>query len=346
MSQWSTRITNVLPDNLQISGYPLEQLVEHCTLLETAHLLVQGELPDGERLAVMESISVDAALQPVEPVRRLGSDDVSKTMAAYLLTDTGLPSFKGEKWEMAAHVLGRTAAYLGVIYGNDIIGGTFREIIGQAFLGKDADPNKSRLLEAMVTACVDHGVTPPSAQATLIAASTRASYEVALAHGVGVITDVHGGAGAKAGVFFMKCIEDYEGDLKGIIWAYSEEKRRIAGLGHRVHRNDPRRDVLWALAEQAGVSGRCTALSRDISQVFSELSGKDLPINVDGVIGALVADLGLELSAAKSIFILGRVAGLSAHYFEEVETQPRMRRIIFGDAVYDGHAERDVPEVC
>ena len=63
---------------------------------------------------------------------------------------------------------------------------------------------------------------------------------------------------------------------------------------------------------------------------------------MDGVIGAVVADLGLPPIAAKALFILGRVAGLSAHYFEEVLTQPPMRRVKFEEALYKGAELRTV----
>ncbi len=62
----------------------------------------------------------------------------------------------------------------------------------------------------------------------------------------------------------------------------------------------------------------------------------DLPINVDGVIGAIIADLGLPEALAKAVFILGRIAGLTAHYFEEVSLFPPMRRINFSQAKYAG----------
>ena len=68
-----------------------------------------------------------------------------------------------------------------------------------------------------------------------------------------------------------------------------------------------------------------------------------LPINVDGVIGAIVADMGLPPSLAKAIFIFGRVAGLSAHYFEEVASQSQMRRINFEQAEYRGPEARTIP---
>jgi len=51
---------------------------------------------------------------------------------------------------------------------------------------------------------------------------------------------------------------------------------------------------------------------------------------VDGVIGAIVADMGLDPSVAKALFIFGRLMGLSAHFFEEVTTQPVMRTISCG----------------
>ena len=340
---WETKITNVQPDNLQIAGYPLQDLVEKKSLLEVAYLIVKGELPDPVQLARMEEIAKEAAAAPVENIARSDSDDISKTLAAYFLTDTGLVGYSDEiPEEKTAYALGRTARYLAEVYGNAIYGDSFSEIIYSAFTSGQFNESRVRLLEALITACVDHGVTPPSAQATLIAASTRASYEVSVAHGVGVITDVHGGAGAKAAAFFDECLDLYSGDLEGLIRKYGQEKKRIAGLGHRVHRNDPRRDILWNLSDGSGVSGHHVELSKQVSQVFKKVTDKDLPINVDGVIGAIVADFGLDRTAAKAIFIFGRVAGLSAHYFEEINTQPRMRRINFSEAEYTGPSVREV----
>lgn len=340
---WETKITNVQPDNLQVAGYLLQDLVGKKSLLEVAYLLVKGELLDPVQLAKMEKIAKEAAAAPVQKIGRAETDDISKTLAAYLLTDTGLAEYPDEIPEdKTAYALGRTARYLSEIHGNTLSGGSFNNVIYCAFTGMPVNEKRARLLEAMISACVDHGVTPPSAQATLIAASTRAAYEVAVAHGVGVITDVHGGAGAKAAAFFNECLELYSGDLEALVRRYRQDKKRIPGLGHRVHRNDPRRDILWKLADESGIDCHCTELSKQVGQVFRGVSGKDLPINVDGVIGAIVADLGLDVSAAKAIFIMGRVAGLSAHYFEEINTQPRMRRIVFGDVEYSGPQLREV----
>ena len=346
--QWQTSITKVEPDNLQIAGYPLQELVEKKSLLEVAYLLVKGEFPDAMQLERMEKTALMASELPVQSIETLDDDDISKTLAAYLLTDIGLAGYSKENpEEKTAYALGRVARYIANIYGNEhalnLKSESFPAVIYRAFTGNSTvDDKEAQLLEALITACVDHGVTPPSAQATLITSSTRAAYEVAVAHGIGAITDIHGGAGAMAARFFDECLESYSGDISKIINQYSQKKKRIAGLGHRIHRQDPRRDILWKLADKSGISGPRVKLSKEVSQIFKNVSGKDLPINVDGVIGAIVADFGLNISAAKTIFIFGRVAGLSAHYYEEINTQPRMRRIIFGDAEYTGHAERQV----
>ena len=206
------------------------------------------------------------------------------------------------------------------------------------------------MLEAVIVASIDHGVTPPSAQATLIASSVRASYEAAVAQGVGAITDVHGGAGEKAAEFFLQCAGLAAAEklpladaTRAVIRRYLKEGRRVEGMGHRVHTQDPRRDVLWAMAEANGLAGPCVAVSRIAGEALSEVRGLSLPINVDGVIGAIIADMGLHPALAKALFIFGRTMGLSAHYFEEVTTQPPMRPIVFSEAVYRGVAERPYP---
>ena len=117
----------------------------------------------------------------------------------------------------------------------------------------------------------------------------------------------------------------------------------VEGLGHRVHTKDPRRDVLWHMAETSGLAGPCVAISKIVSDLFEKVRGMSLPINVDGVIGAIVADMGLEPDLAKALFVYGRVAGLSAHYFEEIASQAPMRRINFAEAVYKGKDLRELP---
>ncbi len=360
-NSWVTCTTEVKSNSLIIAGYKLDELIAGSSLLETAHLLITKELPSVEILESHRQVAVRAAQLPIYGLERFLGEDISKTLARALLLDQGLAAMPHksleEQVEKTIYCLGRFARYLAVILGNEKSldrGGDdepFAYFIYRAVSGQDIDNfERAAMVEAIVVASVDHGVTPPSAQAGIIAATVRSAYEMSLASGVGAITDVHGGAGAKAAEFFQQCAgKAEEGALslaeaaEAVIKEYMENKKRIQGLGHRVHTQDPRRDVLWQLAGLSDLAGPCVAVSEQITDIFTAVKGKTLPINVDGVIGAIIADMGLDIDLAKALFIYGRVAGLSAHYFEEILTQRPMRRVDFSQAVYEGNGLRPFP---
>jgi succinyl-CoA synthetase alpha subunit len=357
---WGTLITKVEPNNLIIRGYQLKDIIEHKNFLETAYLLVEGDFPDDKTFGEINKLALEAASLPVPEVETVRGEEISKMLSKYLLNDGILAKFVQDQnhrpVEKTIFCLGRIARYISKILDTESVlkeideNESFSNIIYRVMTGsKNIDGNHVKLIEAMVVASVDHGVTPPSAQATIIAASTRASYEVSVSNGINVITDVHGGAGAKAAEFFKKCVEkakkeniDLRTAAKEIIREHIKEGRRIEGMGHRIHTRDPRRDILWRIAEEAEVAKDCVKLSKMMSEIFSEVRGMKLPINVDGVIGGIVADMGLDPRVAKTLFIYGRAAGLSAHYFEEVTTQPPMRRINFNEAVYKGETGKKI----
>ncbi|MBN1355222.1 hypothetical protein JXA40_03020 [bacterium] len=360
--EWGTIITKIEPNNISISGYRLDEIILNASLLETAHLLVKTELPSDEILLQHNRTAVNAACQPAPDIERIEGEDVSQTLAKCFLSDRALAGFSRSGTDgpvnKTVYALGRFARYLAGILGHENVldqagpDTSFTSVIYGALTGeRDTDPDRTRLIEAMITASVDHGVTPPSAQATLIAASARSSYEMSVAVGVGAITDVHGGAGSKAAGFFRQCVSkssaekiDLETATRLTVEDCMRQGRRIEGLGHRVHTQDPRRDVLWNLSESFGLAGPCVKISKLITGIFHQVRAIHLPINVDGVIGAIVADLGLPEDLAKVLFIFGRVAGLSAHYFEEIASQAPMRSISFAEAVYKGRKDRSFPK--
>ena len=261
---------------------------------------------------------------------------LSKTLGKYLLLDEKLTVYakKGIKSsiEIAIFGLGRIAKYLASIFGNEKVlenidkNQSFTRVIYLAFTGHESiQIKKAELIEAMIVASVDHGVTPPSTQAARIAASVRAPFEVAIAQGIGAITDVHGGAGTKATLFYKRCIElskekklDLFEATHQVISEYIRDGKRVQGMGHRIHTKDPRRDILWTKAEEACIAAESVKISKEITDIFKQVRGIELPINVDGVIGAIIADMDLDPKIAKAVFIFGRVAGMSAHYFEEI----------------------------
>jgi succinyl-CoA synthetase alpha subunit len=358
---WGTLVTRVAPNSLMVAGYLLKDLIGRVTFLEVVHLLIKGELPTETAVKECEKVAFEASRLPAPEFSWQETDDVSKMLAAFLLLDGDIArcpqAGKDGPVQKTVFAVGRFARYMARILGTEAAldqataDEPFSSAVYRALTGAEGtDPRRARMLEAMIVASVDHGVTPPSAQATIIAASTRAAYEVAVAHGIGAITDVHGGAGAKAAEFFRECAKvsrekrvPLEGAARSLMSQYIHAGKRIEGMGHRIHTEDPRRDVLWTLAEETGVAGGCVKVSMIASSAFEQVRGMSLPLNVDGVIGAIVADMGLSPALAKALFVYGRLAGLSAHYFEEIATQPQMRRINFGEAVYRGKELRDLP---
>ncbi|UCF04039.1 MAG: hypothetical protein JSV33_08775 [bacterium] len=358
---WGTITTKVAPNSLVISGYKLEEIIDRSTLLETAHLLVKTELPAKKVLDGHHKRAVKAALMAAPPVTRFKGEDISQALAKSFLMDEELSQMpqagKDGPVNKTIFALGRFARYLAHILGTEAaldkatVKEPFANVIYRAVTGEEkVDPKRSRMVEAMVVASVDHGVTPPSAQATIIGASVRPDYAMAVASGIGAITDVHGGAGAKAAVFFQTCVAKTEKEKLGldkateaVLKEYMNRGQRVQGMGHRVHTQDPRRDALWKMVEKNGLAGSCVAISKMVSDIFEQVRAMSLPINVDGVIGAIVADMGLRVDLAKALFVYGRVAGLSAHYFEEIASQSQMRRINFAEAVYKGKELREFP---
>jgi len=360
--QWGTLITNVEPNKLIVRGYKLQEIIRHASIIKTAYLIICSEIPNEKTEHTFTKLAIKAAKEPVRSVFRNPEEDLSKTLQKYILMDENLASFKPQgkfsKAEKTIYCLGRFAAYLAHIFGNEALLGladpdkpyshlVFKIVTGQEIV----DDAKSRMLEAMIVASIDHGATPPSAQATIIASSVRASYEVSLAHGVGAITDVHGGAGEKAASFFKQCVNrakekniPVEQATQHVMKQYVENGNRIEGMGHRIHTQDPRRDALWSIAEQQGLTSDCVAVSKIAGDILANVRGLNLPINVDGVIGAIIADMDLDPKLAKALFIYGRICGLSAHHFEEVITQPQMRRINFSQVKYKGPEEREYPD--
>ena len=64
-----------------------------------------------------------------------------------------------------------------------------------------------------------------------------------------------------------------------------ERKRRLPGLGHRVHTVDPRVDILFDLARQDGKDADGVVVMRAV-QAAAAATIKSLPINIDGALAA------------------------------------------------------------
>ncbi len=225
---------------------------------------------------------------------------------------------------------------------------TFAQAIFLVLNGELPDQNVAQLIDAMLVSSIDHGATPPSALAARTVASTGADLNAAVAAGVLSINRFHGGAIYDCMGVLMEGLQKAEHAgisldtvAVDLVSEYKEAKKRIAGIGHRIHTNDPRTIKLFALAEELGVAGDGVKMISGIQQAIAK-SGKDLPINVDGAIAALLVDLDMPRELANAFFIMARVPGLVAHVYEEQTAQRPMRRIHPTDHEYNGPTERSL----
>jgi citrate synthase len=233
------------------------------------------------------------------------------------------------------------------IRGRDIgtlIGGaSFASVAFLAITGREPSANEARLFEAILVSSVDHGVTPPSAVAARTVASCGVPLSSAVAAGVLAIGRHHGGAvEASMGALYAGVAAAREAgrsvadEAARIVEESRASGQRLSGFGHRVHTRDPRTTRLLALAEELGLAGPHVALAREIAARLTAALGREMPVNVDGAIAALLCELGLPAALGNAPFIVSRVPGLIAHAHEEVTRERPMRTVVPSDAVYDG----------
>jgi citrate synthase len=231
----------------------------------------------------------------------------------------------------------------------DLMGrASFGAAVHLILTGELPAPPVARLMDAVLVASIDHGATPPSALAARTVASTGASLSAAVAAGIMSINRHHGGA-IEDCARQLKAIADcstsqsisMEDAATRILAAMKEKGDRMPGFGHRYHTRDPRTPRLFELAREAGVDGAHMQAARAVEKSFAE-ARKPLPINVDGAIGAILADLGMNPAAFNGIFMIARTPGLVAHVIEEQSREKPMRRIDPINHGYDGPPARSI----
>ncbi|OQX55917.1 MAG: citryl-CoA lyase [Candidatus Aminicenantes bacterium 4484_214] len=225
---------------------------------------------------------------------------------------------------------------------------SFGQAVYLLFQGKLPPPEVGQLIETILVSSIDHGPTPPSVLAARTVASTGAELNAAVAAGVLAISRYHGGA-IEEGMRQLKMIVDLseergislEEATREILQQLKAEGKRFSGFGHRFHTQDPRTTKLFSLAEELGITGKYVETALVVERILSEMTGKKLPINVDGAIAALLAELEIPPEIGNAFFMIARLPGLVAHIYEEKTRMRPMRKIDPQDFEYDGPSERE-----
>jgi citrate synthase len=99
-------------------------------------------------------------------------------------------------------------------------------------------------------------------------------------------------------------------------------RRKIPGFGHPIHvHGDPRTQRAKRIAEEEGYFGRHFRFALQLEKSLSADVGRPMPLNATGSKAAVLLDLELSPEFGKALTLIGRVAGLVAHAFEE-RTRP------------------------
>jgi citrate synthase len=218
----------------------------------------------------------------------------------------------------------------------DLIGTTgLTAMIWLMTRGAQPDPKQAALLEAAMVAAVDHGPQAPSIAIARMAATCGVGLNNAMASGINVLGDSHGGAGEQCVELLNEIVElesaglDLEEATARVVGEVRAKVRFVPGFGHRFHPVDPRRDPLLGLVDRAVadgvVAGHHVRAARAVETLLNTGRTKPIPMNIDGATAVIYAELGFPPPLARGLFVLSRSIGILAHAWEET-TQGRRNK--------------------
>lgn len=212
---------------------------------------------------------------------------------------------------------------------------SFTEVMWLMVRGTFPSPQRLRLLEAALVAAVDHGPQAPSIASARMAATCGVGLNSAMANGINVLGDVHGGAGQQCVELLNEIVaeqeqsESPENVVAEVVGRWRERSRYLPGFGHRFHPVDPRRRPILDLLEQAHaedtIAGKHLSAGLAVEEFLNQGRSKQIPINVDGVTAIIYAELGVPPELARGLFVLGRSVGILAHAWEESQSGARIK---------------------
>ncbi len=179
---------------------------------------------------------------------------------------------------------------------------------------------------AMLVALAEHGLVPSVVAARMTYAAAPEALQGAVAAGLLGCGSVVLGSAETAGHFLADIVTraQTDGDMKRaaieVIKELRAHRKPVPGFGHPQHSGgDPRANLLLKLAKEHGAAQRHIAALETVAEVLPEAIGRELPVNINGAIPAILLDIDFPLASLKAISILARTAGLIGHLTEEAE---------------------------
>ena len=341
---------------LEYRGIHIEELAQKSTFLETAYLLIWGELPTKEELAAFEyDILHHRRIKfPIRDMMKCFPEtghpmDALQTSAAalglfYSRRALANPEYiKKAVVRLLAKIPTMVAAFHQIRRGNDPIQPNDDLDYAANFLymltEQEPHPFAARIFDVCLTLHAEHTMNASTFSAMVTASTLTDPYAV-IASAVGTLAGpLHGGANEEV-LAMLEKIGSVE-NVRPYVEKCVENKQKIMGFGHRVYKvKDPRATILQNLAEQlfekAG-NDRYYDIALELEKVVEEkLGSKGIYANVDFYSGLVYRKLGIPRDLFTPMFAISRVAGWLAHWKEQLG----LNRIFRPTQIYIGDHER------
>jgi citrate synthase len=352
-------------------GYPIEQLAEHSSFLEVAHLLLNGELPDK---AELEQFHKGVMLHTMvhEQLRSFynGFRRDAHPMAVMCGVVGALSAFYHDSLDINNVEHQRISAFRLIAKVPTIAAWAYKYSIGQPFMYPRNDlgyaenflymmnavpaepyhvnPVLSRAMDRILILHADHEQNA-STSTVRLAGSTGANPFACIAAGIASLWGpAHGGANEAvlkmlAEIGSVEHIPDFIRRVKD-----KNSNVRLMGFGHRVYKNyDPRAKIMQQTCHE--VLGELGIKDDKLLDLAAELErialhddyfiSKKLYPNVDFYSGIILKAMGIPTHMFTVLFAVARTVGWISQWKEMIEDPSQ--RIGRPRQIYTGSTRRD-----
>ena len=368
----SSRITEIDGERgiLRYRGYPIEQLAERCTYLQTAYLLLFGELPTDAQYAEWTSTIAERAPLP-EEVKKLidafarGAHPMGMVISAVAALSTVYPDAKRVKEKENRHLqIHRLIAHMPGVAANvcrhsrglphaepDQTLSYAANFLNMMFQegGKESPVNSvlERALDVLFVLHADHEQNCSTSAMRSVGSSLADPYCTAAAAIGALYGPLHGGAN-EAVLRMLQQIGSKDRVPKHIKGVKAGEVR-LMGFGHRVYKNyDPRARIIKRLADEVfEVTGTNPLL--EVALELERIALQDdyfvsrrLYPNVDFYSGLIYEAMGFPSTMFTVLFAVARTSGWLAQWQEMIlDSEQKIAR---PRQVYQGPPLRELTE--
>tara|TARA_B100000927_G_scaffold245276_1_gene207817 strand:- start:2459 stop:3649 length:1191 start_codon:yes stop_codon:yes gene_type:complete len=341
---------------LTYRGYPMQDLAANSSFLETAYLLIWGDLPSSDQLADFEH-AVQMHRRVSFRVRDMMKCfpasghpmDALQSSAASLGLFYSRRAIDDPQYiydavvRLIAKIPTMVAAFQLIRKGQDPIQPRDDLAYSANFLymltEREPDPLAARIFDCCLMLHAEHSLNASTFSARVTASTLTDPYAV-VASAVGTLAGpLHGGANEDV----LAMLEEVGSSENA--GAYLDEaiaaRRKVMGFGHREYKvKDPRAVILQALVEEMfdrfghdDLYDVARAIEREAE---SRLGPKGIYPNVDFYSGLVYRKLGIPRDLFTPVFAIARVAGWLAHWREQLGAN----RIFRPSQIYSGYQPR------